>query len=90
MRRLERDIFPWLEKKAILSITPHEILVCVQRIENRGALETAHQALQNCGQVMRYAVATASAYALVGVAAEERNGLKIQGLPADVFCSNKI
>lgn len=34
-------------------------MVCVQRIENRGALETAHRALQNCGQVMRYAVATA-------------------------------
>lgn len=59
MRRLERDIFPWIGKKSISSITAHEILVCVQRIENRGALETAHRALQNCGQVMRYAVATA-------------------------------
>ncbi len=59
LRRLERDVFPWLGKKAITSIAPHEILVCVQRIEKRGALETAHRALQNCGQVMRYAVATA-------------------------------
>lgn len=61
LRRLERDIFPWLGKKDISRITAHEILVCVQRIENRGALETAHRALQNCGQVMRYAVATARA-----------------------------
>jgi integrase len=59
LRRLERDIFPWIGKKPISTITAHEVLVCVQRIENRGALETAHRALQNCGQVMRFAVATA-------------------------------
>lgn len=59
LRRLERDIFPWIGKKPITSITAHEVLVCVQRIENRGALETAHRALQNCSQVMRFAVATA-------------------------------
>ena len=33
----------------------------VRRIENRGALETAHRALGNCGQVFRYAVATGRA-----------------------------
>ena len=31
------------------------------RTENRGALETAHRALGNCGQVFRYAVATGRA-----------------------------
>jgi integrase len=30
----------------------------IRRIENRGALETAHRARTNCGQVLRYAVAT--------------------------------
>ncbi|MEA3643943.1 MAG: site-specific integrase [Lamprobacter sp.] len=30
----------------------------IRRIEDRGALETAHRALQNCGQVLRFAVAT--------------------------------
>ncbi len=33
----------------------------LRRIENRGALETAHRALQNCGQIMRYAIATGRA-----------------------------
>ena len=33
----------------------------IQRIEKRGALETAHRALGNCGQVFRYAIATGRA-----------------------------
>ena len=33
----------------------------MRRIEHRGAVETAHRALQNCGQVFRYAVATGRA-----------------------------
>lgn len=33
----------------------------MRRIEIRGALETAHRALANCGQVFRYAVATGRA-----------------------------
>jgi integrase len=36
-------------------------LVCLRRIEDRGAIETAHRALQNCGQVFRYAIATGRA-----------------------------
>ena len=59
VRRFEKDIFPFLGKKPISQITALDFLVCVQHIENRGALETAHRALQNCGQVMRYAVVTA-------------------------------
>lgn len=39
----------------------HQLLKTIQRIEGRGALETAHRALQNCGQVFRYAVATGRA-----------------------------
>ena len=33
----------------------------IRRVEDRGALETAHRALANCGQVIRYAVATGRA-----------------------------
>jgi integrase len=33
----------------------------IQRIEQRGANETAHRALQNCGRVFRYAVANGRA-----------------------------
>lgn len=57
LRRLERDIFPWLGKRPIAEISPRELLQTVKRIEDRGALETAHRALQNCSQVFRYAVA---------------------------------
>jgi len=61
IRRLERDIFPWLGGKAIADITAPQLLNVIQRIEQRGALETAHRALGNCGQVFRYAVATGRA-----------------------------
>jgi integrase len=60
-RRLERDVFPWFKGRTIRDITAPELLTCLRRIEGRGALETAHRALQNCGQVFRYAIATARA-----------------------------
>lgn len=61
IRRLEMDLFPRLGNCAIRSITAQDILKCLRLIEQRGALDTAHRALQNCGQVFRYAVATARA-----------------------------
>jgi len=61
IRRLERDIFPWIGGKAIANINAPQLLDVIRRIEQRGALETAHRALGNCGQVFRYAVATGRA-----------------------------
>lgn len=61
IRRLELNLFPWLGKRPVGQIQPLEILVCLRRIEGRGALDTAHRALQNVGQVLRYAVATGRA-----------------------------
>ncbi len=58
IRRFERDLFPWLGDKPIADITAPVLLEVIQRIEQRGAIETAHRALQNCGQVFRYAIAT--------------------------------
>ncbi len=60
-RRLERNIYPWFKGRAIRDITARELLMCLRRIEERGALETAHRALQNCGSVFRYAIATGRA-----------------------------
>jgi hypothetical protein len=60
-RRLERDVFPWIGEKPITGVTAPELLSVIQRIENRGTLETAHRALGNCGQVFRYAIATGCA-----------------------------
>jgi integrase len=61
IKRFENDIFPWLGSRPIADITPHELLKCIQRTEGRGAIDTAHRALQNCGQVFRYAVQTGRA-----------------------------
>lgn len=56
--RFEKDIFPWLGKRPIKDISAPELLSVVRRIESRGALETAHRALSECGRVFRYAVAS--------------------------------
>jgi len=61
LRRLERDIFPWIGKRPIGEVKAPELLAVLRRIEERGAVETAHRASQNCGQVFRYAVATGRA-----------------------------
>lgn len=61
IRRLERDVFPWIGARPIVEIAAPELLAVLRRIESRGALETTHRAHQNCGQVFRYAVATGRA-----------------------------
>ncbi len=61
IRRLERDVFPWLGSLSITEVNAPKLLTVVRRIEERGAKETAHRALSNCGQVFRYAVATGRA-----------------------------
>lgn len=61
IRRFERDIFPWIGGRPIADVSAPELLNVIRRIESRGALETAHRALGNCGQVFRYAVATGRA-----------------------------
>jgi len=57
LRRFEKDLFPWLGGRPIAEVKAPELLAVLRRIENRGALETAHRAIQKCGQVFRYAVA---------------------------------
>lgn len=59
--RLEKDVFPWLGGQTISEIKAPQLLQAMRRIESRGAIETAHRALQACGQVFRYAIATGRA-----------------------------
>ena len=59
--RLERNIFPWMGKRPISEIEPPEVLTVLQRMESRGAGETARRMKIVCGQVFRYAVATGRA-----------------------------
>ena len=61
IRRLERDIFPYLGNRPVAAIEPPDLLKVIQKIERRGAIDTAHRAMQNCGQIFRYAVATGRA-----------------------------
>ena len=59
--RLEKDVFPWIGARPVTDIAAPELLAAIRRIESRGALETAHRTLANCGQIFRYAVATGRA-----------------------------
>ncbi len=59
--RLEKDVFPWIGARPVADVTAPELLAVIRRIESRGALETAHRTLANCGQIFRYAVATGRA-----------------------------
>lgn len=61
IRRMERDLFPWIGKVEIKKVTPAALLSVLRRVEARGALDTAHRLHQNCGQIWRYAVATSRA-----------------------------
>ena len=61
IRRLEKDVFPWLGGRPVAEITAPEVLTVMRRIESRGTLDTAHRAGGNCSQVFRYAIATGRA-----------------------------
>ncbi len=59
--RLENNIFPWLGPRPIAELSAPELLKTLRRIENRGAIETAHRVKQICSQIFRYAIATGRA-----------------------------
>lgn len=56
--RLGKDMFPYIGSRPISQITAPELLKTLSRIEERGALETAHKARISCGQVFPYVIAT--------------------------------
>jgi Arm DNA-binding domain len=59
--RLENDLFPWLGFRPISAIEADGLLIVLRRVEARGALDSAHRCLGYCGQIFRYAIATARA-----------------------------
>ncbi len=59
--RLSNDIFPLIGNKPIVDISAQQVLQVIRKIEERGAIESAHRALSNCSQIMRYAVQTGRA-----------------------------
>ena len=60
-RNLEKDLFPYFGTRRIGEIEAIELLAVIRLVEERGALDVAHQVLTTAGQVWRYAVATARA-----------------------------
>jgi len=76
MRRMEKDLFPWLGKRPMAQIHPKELLATLQKIEDRQAFETAHRVLDIARQVWEYWLPT--------VDVEQRNiteGLKARLQP---------
>ncbi|MCD9026649.1 integrase arm-type DNA-binding domain-containing protein [Luteimonas sp. BDR2-5] len=59
--RLKNDVFPWLGGRPVADIGARELLTTLNRVVDRGAVESAHRILQNCSQVFRYAIITARA-----------------------------
>jgi integrase len=59
--RFEADVFPWIGRVPVAEVTPQHLLQVMRRIEARGVLETAHRALQDASQALRYAVAIGKA-----------------------------
>ncbi len=58
MQRLERDVFPWLGDRPIAEITAPEVLETLNRIVDRGSIETAYRVKGLISQVLRYGIAT--------------------------------
>lgn len=58
LARLEQNVFPWLGSRLISDITPPDLLAILRKMENRGAVETAHRVRSSCSQIFRYAIAT--------------------------------
>lgn len=54
---LEHDIFPIIGPRPVATIRPRDILIVVQRVEARGAIDSAHRIRQVCGQILRFGVA---------------------------------
>ncbi len=62
LRQLERDLFPWLGERHMAEIEPLELLAVLQKVEARGAVETADRALMLARQVYEYWLPTADKF----------------------------
>jgi integrase len=58
--RFTRNLFPWLGKRPIDSITADEIKAAILRVDSR-AHYTAHRLLSECSPVFQYAISTGRA-----------------------------
>ena len=56
LKRLEADVFPEIGSRVVSKLAASDFRDVALKVEKRGALDIAQRLLQNCGQVMRYAV----------------------------------
>ena len=61
LARQEKDVFPFIGKRPIAQISAPELLTVLRKVEERGALDTAHRILQDTSRIFRYAIATGRA-----------------------------
>jgi integrase len=54
LRQLERDLFPWIGARLMTDIHPMDVLAALQKVEQRGALETADRVLMLARQIWDY------------------------------------
>ena len=55
--RLQNHVFPYIGALPLSEIRPKTVLDVCRRIEDQGAVETAHRALELCSSVFRFAIA---------------------------------
>lgn len=60
-RVVEKDLAPWLGDTPVAELKASDLLTALKRIQNRGALETAHRARSLASKLIRYAIATGRA-----------------------------
>jgi integrase len=80
IRRMENYIFPLIGSRPVSQVTAPELLEALRRMEAGGAPDAAHRALQNCGRIFRYAIATGRA--------ERDTAADLRGALAPVKSSN--
>lgn len=61
LERLSNNVFPYVKEKKPEDVDATEWLRVLRRVEERGAVETAHRIRSICSQVYRYAVSTGRA-----------------------------
>lgn len=54
--RLERNVFPNIGHKPVAHIEPKDIVRMMERIQGRGANDTARRVRNTCSQVFRFAI----------------------------------
>lgn len=53
---LRRTLLPWLGRRPVASVTPQELLHCLQRAEKEGLHETAHKAREYASAIFRRSI----------------------------------